>query len=129
MAVQQTEIWSDLDHRLVADSLGNLKKVVNAASVMSSIDNILRTYQGERVMLPQFASNFRSMVFENMSPTLLKFLVNSITETLAVWDSRVSVVEVDVKSDPDESSVSLTVHFSIKGQENIYRYETKFKKG
>ena len=34
----------------MADAQGALKKVINIDSVKASIDNILRTHQGERVM-------------------------------------------------------------------------------
>ena len=129
MAVQVQEVWSDLDHRFVQDSLGNLKKVVNVASVMTSIDNILRTYKSERVMLASFASNLRNMVFESMDPTLMKFLSREVKESIEIWDPRVEVLEVAVVSDPDNSTFSLTVDFNIRGQENIYQYEEKFKRG
>jgi len=41
MGVQIGEVWSDLDHRLIQDGRGQLKKVTNVAAVMTSIDNIL----------------------------------------------------------------------------------------
>jgi phage baseplate assembly protein W len=129
MSVKINEVWSDLDHRLRQDSLGNLAKVVNVASVMTSIDNILRTYQGERVMLPQFASKLRGLMFEGMNETMMKFLSNEVKNSIEIWDARVSVTEVSVLTDPDSSTIDITVDFIIKGQENIYQYVGAFKKG
>jgi phage baseplate assembly protein W len=129
MAVQIDEVWSDLDHRLQQDSLGNLAKVVNVASVMTSIDNILRTYQGERVMLPQFASKLRGLMFEGMNETMMKFLSNEVRNSIEIWDSRVSVTEVAVLFDPDSTTITITVDFVIQGQENIYQHVSAFKKG
>jgi phage baseplate assembly protein W len=129
MAVQSEEIWSDLDHRFVQDSLGNLKKVVNVASVMTSIDNILRTYQGERVMFPQFASKLRGLMFKGMNQTMGKFLAKEIKDSIEIWDARVSVLEVEIILDSDNSTISISIDFVIPQQENIYRYERAFKKG
>ena len=67
MEISIGEIWSDLDHRLISDSLGKLKLNTNVQSVMTSIDNILRTHFGERVMYPQFGFGMDSIMFESMS--------------------------------------------------------------
>lgn len=127
MAVQIPTVWSDLDHRLIQDSLGTLKKVTNVASVMSSIDNILRTYKMERVMLPQFAGNFRSMLFEGMTETMLKFISRDMREMLETWDDRIKIMEISLISDPDSSSVSINLDFAIRGWGDIFKYETTIR--
>lgn len=127
MGIRVGEVWSDLDHRLVQDSQGQLKKVTNVAAVLTSIDNILRTYRGERVMLPQFASGLRGMVFEGMTDTLLKYLTQEVREMLQVWDDRVTVTEIEVSSDPDQQFIQLVVTFIIRGYGDIFKYETSLK--
>lgn len=127
MAVQIGEVWSDLDHRLVEDGQGRLKKSVNVAAVMTSIDNILRTYRGERVMLPQFASGLRGVVFESINDTLLKYLSQEVRQTIQVWDDRVTIQGVEISSNPDRQSIQIVVEFSIKGYGDIFKYETSIQ--
>lgn len=124
---QAKEIWSDLDHRFRQDGQGNLKKVVNVAAVMSSIDNILRTNKGERVMLPQFGSGLRSMLFEGINQTLMKFTSRQIREAIETWDDRVIVSEVELSVEPDHSAISVIISFIIKGLEDIFQYETTIR--
>jgi len=111
-------IWSDLHPKIIPDGQGDLKIVENVASVMGSIDNILRTQKGERVMLPEFGSNLGSMVFENIDDTLMKFIAHDVKESIERWDDRVSVEQVQAVSDPDRGEVSLVVKFRIKGYGN-----------
>lgn len=120
-------VWSELDHRLAQDSLGNLKLAENVAAVMSSIDNILRTRKGERVMLPEFGSNLGDIVFESMDNTLFKYLTRDIKATIERWDDRVIVDDIQIYPDPDQASLSITVLFAIKGHGNIYRYHTSIR--
>jgi len=127
MAEVISEIWSDLDHRLIQDSEGNLKKVINVQSVFTSIDNILRTYKGERVMLPEFASDLRSIIFESMNETILDFVSRGIKDTIERWEDRVIVSQVKFLADPDYSSISLTILFGIKGYNKVFKYETPIK--
>lgn len=108
-------VWSDLHPSIIPDGLGDIKIVENVASVMGSIDNILRTRKGERVMLPEFGSNLSSMVFENVDDTLMKFVSHDVKESIERWDDRVYVEQVKTATDPDRSSVSLVVRFRIKG--------------
>ena len=108
-------IWSDLDPRIVPDGQGDIKIVENVASVMGSIDNILRTRRGERVMLPEFGSSLGSMVFENIDSTMIKFIAHEVKESIERWDNRVSVEQVRVVTEPNRSAVSIVVKFKIKG--------------
>jgi len=117
-------IWSDLHPSIIPDGLGDIKIVTNVASVMGSIDNILRTQKGERVMLPEFGSNLGSMVFENIDDTLMKFIAHDVKESIERWDDRVSVEQVRATTDPDKSAVAIVVKFRIKGYgSSIFEHE------
>lgn len=112
---QQLEIWSDLSPALVTDGQGKLKKDINIDAVKGSIDNILRTSPGERIMLPEFALGLRNILFEPINDRLLNRLSDAVKNSIEIWDDRVSVDEVSFKSDPDYSSISIGLTFRIKG--------------
>ena len=118
------EVWSDLDHRFVKDSVGALKRAVNIQSVYTSIDNILRTYKGERVMLPQFASDIHGMMFETLDQTTVSFLTKGIKDTIEAWDNRVRIEEVSIGRDPDRNTLSVALVFMIQGYNDTFQYET-----
>jgi hypothetical protein len=120
-------VWSELDHRLIQDSQGNIKLAENVAAVMSSIDNILRTRRGERCYLPEFGSNLMDAVFEPLDDTILKYLSRDLKTTIEKWDDRVIVDDMQLYPDPDQGALSITVVFAIKGQSGLYSYETSIK--
>jgi len=70
MAIVAKEIWSDLHQSLKTDAQGSIKKVINIEAVKTSIDNILRTAKGTRVMLRNFGSDLKGMLFENIDNSL-----------------------------------------------------------
>jgi len=121
------EVWSEIDHRFILDGQGRLKKVFNVDAVRSGIDNILRTRKGERCMLPTFGSVLADIVFEPLDSTMIKFLVRSIKEEIEQWDDRVIVEEVELYPKPDESSLSVLIHFRIKGFTNILTHGVEIK--
>lgn len=116
------EVWSDLHQDLVTDSRGSLKKVINVDSVRTSINNILGTAQGERVMLPEFASNLRDMLFEPLDEELMHLAATEVKRAVERWDDRVSVIGVDFNQDPDNNQISMSMKFTIKGYPDTFTY-------
>lgn len=110
-----TEVWSDLHDSLVTDNQGNILKAINIEAVKVSIKNILGTYKGERTFLPQFGSALGDIVFEPMNGTLLNRIATDLKENIEIWDNRVIVAGVDVKSDPDRSYIEIAVSFNVRG--------------
>ncbi len=127
MAIIAPEVWSDLDHRLIQDSQGQLKKVDNLNSVMTSISNILNTNPGERVMLSEFGSPLRGIVFESMASEELELVSQRMKETIEAWDDRVEVVEIQFSQQPDRSSANLELLFSIVGYDKVFKFQTNIK--
>lgn len=117
------EIWSDIDCKFSTDGLGNIRKVINIESVMASIDNILRTSPGERILLPEFGCNLGAMVFDNINSALMNFVSREIRDSIERWDNRVIVSEVDFLSNPDSNSISVSIKFMIKGYDKIFEYK------
>jgi len=117
-----SKIWSDIDHRIITDALGDIKININVDSVITSIDNILRTYFGERVMRPEFGSNLKTVLFENTNSAMMNFLSRQLKENIERWESRVIINQLDFYSDPDMNSVSIEIAFIIKGHQGIYKH-------
>jgi len=127
MAVKIGTLWSDIDHRIVSDASGQIKLATNVQAVMTSVDNILRTSRGERVMLPEFGSSLKNMVFENMNSPLLDVISQSIKDDIETWDDRVEVTQVRYLQEPDNNNVILEVSFKIKGYYKIFKQEVRIK--
>ena len=118
------EIWSDLHQSISADGSGKLKKVSNINSVKTSIDNILGTFKGERMFLPEFASTLRDLLFEPLNDRLFNRVSNDIKATVERWDDRVEIIGVDIKAEPDKSFVQISVNFNVKGYTEAFTHNT-----
>ena len=75
-------------------------------------------------MLPSFGGNLRGVLFENITQTMMKVLSRQVKDTIEAWDDRVAVQEVELRSDPDRSLVSITIAFSIRGHGNVFEYKS-----
>jgi len=120
------EIWSDLFHGLIVDANGAIKKVINIESVRTSIDNIVGTFQGERVMLPEFASKLNDMLFEPMTEELMDFIGNEVKRVIERWDNRVIILGVDFFADHDRNNVEISISYNIRGYTQIFYYSKEY---
>jgi len=119
------EVWSDLHHSLTTDASGEIKKVINSEAVRTSIDNILRTNQGERVMRRDFGTGIKSLVFEPATVDTFDEIVDLIKDSIQAWDDRIILNSVDIYVDPDNNSVTFKIFFSIRGYEQVFEYSTE----
>lgn len=124
MTIVSKEVWSDLHHSLKTDARGSIKKVINIESVKTSIDNILRTSKGTRVMLRSFGTDLKGILFENINADLTDMLEDEIRESINIWDNRVIVNSIDFKTDADRNLVTVLVKFTIRGYDEIFSFST-----
>ena len=129
MATVTTEVWSELDEQLIVDPQGAVKKAINLGAVLSSVDNILGTYPGERVMRPTFASPMENFVFEDIDDFLLDSMARDIKEAIETWDDRPVVNMVDIKMDPDNHFVQVRLNITIAGYNQGVLYTKKIFAG
>lgn len=114
------EVWSDLHQDLRTDASGRIRKVVNAEAVKTSIDNILRTRYGQRVMRPDFGSGLDDLVFSLMGNHLGDAIIKEVRESIERWEDRVDIKSVDVFQSQDQNFVRIDLKFSIYGYEDIF---------
>ena len=117
-------IWSDLSHIIRTDQQGSIRLAVNIDAVKTSIDNILRTNLGERVMLPQFGSNLGGMLFEPTSREMFDQAADELKDVITAWDDRVVIDSIEGVILPNESQITLKIRFTIVGYDQIFEHNT-----
>ena len=81
--------------------------------VKSNIRNLLLTEKGERVFQPNFGSNLKSLLFEQITPTSLENVENDIRESLSTWLPYVNVNNlVVVQDDRNPNQVLTSLEYS-----------------
>jgi hypothetical protein len=81
--------------------------------VKSNIRNLLLTEKGERVFQPNFGSNLKSLLFEQITPTTLENIENNIRESLSTWLPYVNVNNlVAVQDDRNLNQVLISLEYS-----------------
>jgi len=89
----------------------------NERAISRSVRNIVETIPTERFFNPDFGSDVRSSLFENIDYAVLGILEEQIRTSIIENEPRVDDVKVAVNSDLDSNSFEISIIYDIIGQE------------
>ena len=111
---KKISLYSDLYKDLTKNpTTGDLALRRDEESVKESIKNLILTDKGERLMQPLIGGNIRAMLFENITPAVLKMIEQQVRITIEEYEPRAQLIDVDVKSAIDDNKVQVTIRFYI----------------
>ena len=86
-------------------------------ALKASLEQILNTALGERVMRPTFGTSTLKRVFDNVGPAQRAALKHDVQTKIALWEPRVRVVRINVDSKETKKGVatSMTVQYVRRG--------------
>lgn len=82
-------------------------------AIKANLINYFLTNKGERYMNPQFGSNIRKLLFDNINEEKLEEIKSIVKRDIRKFFPRVNPLLTQVTSDPDNHIVSLLVRYSI----------------
>lgn len=86
-------------------------------AVKESIQNLILTDRGERLMQPNLGGNIRAMLFENITPAVLTLIEDQVRTTIELYEPRAELIDVIVTSNIDDNIVKVTIVFYVKNNQ------------
>lgn len=82
--------------------------------IRESLYILLSTMQGERIMLPDYGSSLRPMLYENLSNTLTHLMKSKIDLAILYYEPRITTNNIEVTQDPGtEGLVWIDITYTI----------------
>lgn len=86
--------------------------------LQSAIKMLLITTKGERVMLPQYGTRLRDIIFEPIGQGVQAMAQNEVSEALTIWEPRVALEFLTVEQTADrEMTVTVKLISKISQEE------------
>jgi len=80
------------------DKSGSVLMVADQSDIEQSLQILLSTRPGERVMLPQFGCNLDAMLFEPVTTTLLAYIKDLVETAILYYEPRISVDGININT-------------------------------
>ena len=110
-----TKLFSDIDLSFVPHPVtGDLLAKYDENAVKNSIKNLILTRHFERPFRSAIGSNVTSLLFELEGPALAALVEKEIVNTIANFEPRVDVLQVDVAVTPEHNNLQASIYFRIK---------------
>jgi phage baseplate assembly protein W len=112
--VLYSDFRKDLAKSPVSNDIAVLK---DEDSVKESIKNLILTDPGERLMQPFIGGGIRALLFENITPAVIKIIEDRVRTTIEIYEPRAELIDVTVSSNIDDNQVGVTVRFYVQSQQ------------
>ena len=130
---ENLEVYRDIS--MISDKVnGNFKisKDVNVKAVFNSLHNIFTWIPGENILVPDFGSRLRKMLYEQITEYNVEQIVAEIRGVVLKYEPRVNIIKVvnvsDI-NDTENNTVRLDIIFTIPSLGNEqYNYSYIYKR-
>ena len=102
------------------DESGEMAMASDEDDIRQSIQIILGTAQGERVMRPDFGAGLQTLVFEPISTTTKALLRHRVEEALITWEPRIDNITAEVTVEPKQGRLMIEIRYRIRATNTFY---------
>ena len=99
---------------------GDVETVAFEEDIRQSIQIILGTVPGERLMRPDFGAGLHALVFEPINTTTIALAQHRVEEALITWEPRIDQITVDVTADPPQGRLMIEIHYRVRATNTFY---------
>ena len=97
--------------------------------VRSSLEILLSTTLGERIMLPDYGCNLEELLFESLDTTMKTIIADKVETALLYHEPRIDVLKVTLNSEREmEGIVLIEVEYRIRSTNTRYNIVYPFYK-
>ena len=122
-----TRTYKDLAFSMFANPMnGDIGKSTGATAVKRAIIAILKTNFNERVFQPEFGSNIRALLFEQMNPITEQRIKTEVEEAVKRHEPRAQVIGVSVVGEEDQNRYLVKILFNLSSEAEPQQLETYF---
>ena len=94
--------------------------------IEQSLNVLLSTSLGERVMLPDYGCDLTNYLFESLDSAVIGYIKNRVNNSILFYEPRITVEKIDVTADDStdllEGRFTITVQYSIPGTNSRFNY-------
>ena len=106
---------------------GDVVLTSDVEDIYCSLEILLTTTIGERLMQPKFGCNLKDVLFEPVSTSLLSFLKGLITDAILYFEPRIRLNKISINTDHYlEGLLPIEIDFTVSATNSRYNFVYPF---
>ena len=119
--------YKDFAYSFFANPMsGDIGKKTGVSAVKSAIVSILKTNHNERMFQPEFGSNIRALLFEQMNPITEQRIKTEVENAVKNHEPRAEVLGITVDGQEEQNRYLVSILFNISSEAEPQKLETYF---
>jgi hypothetical protein len=91
--------------------------------IQSSLEILLSTRPGERVMRPDYGCNLDELVFESLTTTFTTYIKDLITTAILYHEPRIQVNKIDLQEAGElEGRILIIIEYTIRSTNSRFNF-------
>ena len=82
--------------------------------IKSNFINLLLTNKGERILNPEFGSNLKQLLFENITPITEENIKDAIISSANIYLPEIQVVNITLNNEYDSNTINITIDYVLR---------------
>ena len=95
-------------------SNGGVVMVSDEEDIQQSLEILLQTELGERVMHSDFGCSLQPYIYENMNAEVIALIKDSVSESILNHESRIEVDAIDLLDEQDQGFLLIKITYMIR---------------
>ena len=121
--------YKDFAYSFFANPMsGDIGKKTGVSAVKSAIVSILKTNHNERMFQPEFGSNSRALLFEQMNPITEERIKTEVENAVRNHEPRAEVLGITVEGQEEQNRYLVSILFNVTSEAEPQKLETYFDK-
>lgn len=105
----------------VDEMTGRIRMSGYEDDIKESIEIIMKTRKGERMMRPDFGCGLSNYVFETIDDSAIARMEQEVSEALIIWEPRIKDIRVKVtRSEEYEGRMDIAVSYAVRSTNNLF---------
>ena len=106
-----------------------VEMISNEEYIKSSLEILLTTRQGERVMRPDYGCNLDELVFEPLTTTFKTYIKDLIATAILYYEPRIDVNSIDLDDTGElEGRILIVIDYTVSATNSRFNFVFPFYK-
>ena len=114
--------------KLYNNITGKTNLAENVKSINQSLSLLLTTSKGELLGDPEYGCDLYSLLFNPINNSLVAMVQREILQAIATYENRITLTTDDIHINSDDTTVKITIQYTIKMNNEKAAYHTVLNK-
>jgi phage baseplate assembly protein W len=98
----------------------SVKMIAGEDDIRSSLEILLSTSIGERIMQPTYGADLKKLLFEPLDTGLRAYIEDLITTAILYHEARIRLDRVTLTAKPNEGRIDISLDYTIRSTNSRY---------